>query len=316
MRTLRRCRLALTLCLLAAAAAQRPAAQRYFTLHPVAPGVFAAIGVAGSGAGSNAGFVVGTRAVAVIDTFQDANAARQLLAAIRRQTALPVRYVINTHYHIDHVTGNQVFANAGAVILAQRNVPAWIHSENLKFFAPVPTPAQRAWVQGLRAPDVTYVHGIEIALGGRRLLVRALPGHTGGDSAVLVAGTGVVFTGDLFWCHSLPNLVDASTGPLLDSLAKLLAWPKARRATFVPGHGEVGHAADLAAFRGYVLALRTQVAAARARGLSGDVLAAALRPRFQAQYGGWGFFDHFIRLNLLQTDAELAGRKRIPQPAR
>jgi len=306
--------LTLTVWLLASVAgAQAPAAKQYFTLHPVAPGVFAAIGIAGSGAGSNAGFVIGDRAVAVVDTFQDANAARQLLAAIRHETRLPVRYVINTHYHLDHVTGNQVFADAGAVILAQRNVPAWIHSENLKFF-PHPTAAQRAWVAGLRSPDLTYADGVEIDLGGRRLIVRVFPGHTGGDSAVRVVGAGVVFTGDLFWCHSLPNLIDASTAPLVATLARLQAWTANPRARFVPGHGEVGQAADVAAFRGYVVGLRAQVAAARARGLSGEALATALQPGLQAQYGGWTFFKNFVRRNLLDTDAELAGTKHIPQP--
>lgn len=307
-------RLLSPLALLAAVlSAQAPAAKSYFVLHRLAPGVYAAVDNPGSSAGSNAGFVIGRRAVAVIDTFQSVPAARALLAAIRSRTRLPIRYVINTHYHIDHVTGNQVFADAGAVIFAQRNVRYWIHTLNLKFFSH-PTPAQRAWVAGLRSPDVVYTHGVTLYLGGRQLDVRVLPGHTGGDSAILVPDANVVFTGDLFWGHALPNLIDASTAPLLTTLTQLSRWPPRPHAIFVPGHGVIGNRAALLAFRGYVAALRRLVAQARARGLRRQALVAAVLPELKARYGNWGFFSHFARLNLLETDAELAGRKSIPQP--
>jgi len=104
-----------------------------FNLKQIAPNVWAAIGPGGQ---SNAGFVVGDEGVAVIDTFvtTDADgdlskqlAAGQLLAEIRRRTDLPVRFVINTHYHLDHVAGNNVFLEAGAGIVAQyeRAGPRW-----------------------------------------------------------------------------------------------------------------------------------------------------------------------------------------------
>ncbi len=298
---------------IAALAAQAPAVHPYFTLHRLAPGVYAALDAPGSSAGSNAGFVIGRRAVAVIDTFESVPAARALLAQIRRRTPLPIRYVINTHYHIDHVTGNRVFAAAGAVILAQRNVRFWIHTQNLKFF-PHPTAAQRAWVAGLRAPDVVYRHGVTLYLGGRELDVRVLPGHTGGDSAILVPDANVVFTGDLFWGHGLPNLIDASTAPLLTTLTRLSQWPPRRHAIFVPGHGVIGNRAALLAFRGYIADLRRLVAQARARGLRGQALTASVVPQLKARYGAWSFFAHFARLNVLETGAELAGRKRIPRP--
>src|SRR5580704_10184461 len=87
--------------------AQAPIA--FFTLKPLGHNVFAAIANPGSGAGSNSGFVIGDDGVLVVDTFQNVNAAKALLDEIRKMTPLPVKYVVNTHYHIDHVTGNQVF---------------------------------------------------------------------------------------------------------------------------------------------------------------------------------------------------------------
>jgi len=283
-----------------------------FTLHEVGPGVFAAISVAGSGAGGNSGFVVGDDGVAVIDTFQTADAARELLAAIRERTALPVRFVVDTHYHIDHVAGNGVFRAAGATIVAQRNVRAWERSENLKFWGADPPADKRAWIESLTLPDLVYDDGIDLYLGARRLVVGVAPGHTGGDSIVVVPDAGVVFTGDLFWCHALPNTIDADTAAWGTTLAALVAEHPA--ATFVAGHGAVGKAADVAAFRDYLAALRGEVAAARDRHLAGEALVAAMRGALEPRYGAWSYFDHFVGPNVTQMDAELAGAKRRPPP--
>src|SRR3954465_12973705 len=119
----------------------------FFTLHDLGAGVWAAVAVPGSGAGSNAGFIIGDNGVVVVDTFQSAAAATQLLSAIHERTTLPIRFVVNTHYHLDHVAGNGVFQNAGAQIIAHRNVREWEHSENMKFFSPNPPPDKRAWVE-------------------------------------------------------------------------------------------------------------------------------------------------------------------------
>lgn len=288
-------------------------AKPFFTLHELGPGVWAAVAVPGSHAGSNSGFVVGSESVAVIDTFQTPAAAKALLEAIRKTTPLPVRYVINTHYHLDHVAGNQVFAQAGAVIMAQQNVRAWERSENLKFFGDKITPEQKRMVESLGLPSLSYRDGVTLDLGGRKLQVRVMPGHTGGDSAVIVQDADVVFTGDLFWDHTLPNLIDANTVQQIATNDTFLSdYPKA---TFVPGHGEVGHAADIRAFRGYLVALRQAVADARAAGKSGKALLDAALPGFKQKYGDWDYFDYFAEHNIEQTEAEINGTKKVPVPA-
>ncbi len=285
-----------------------------FTLHEVGTGVWAAVAVPGGPAGSNAGFVIGDDGVAVIDTFQSARAAEQLLNEIRKRTDLPVRFVIDTHYHLDHVSGNGVFQAAGATIVAQRNVRAWERTENLKFFGnPVPAD-KRSWVESLILPNLVYDSDLDLFLGSRRLCVEVLPGHTGGDSVVVVPDADVVFTGDLFWNHALPNTIDADTGAWLISADRLLlAHP---RATFVAGHGGVGHATDLRAFRGYLEDLRLAVAEGRGKGLVGDALVKSVREELSPKYAGWAFFEHFIGPNTGQMFAELEGTKRRPVPPR
>src|SRR5690348_16485877 len=126
-----------------------------FVVKKVGENVYAAIGVDGGKAGSNAGFIVGDKGVLVVDTFTTTEAAQALLAEIRKVTNQPVRFVVNTHYHLDHTGGNAVFADAGATILAQRNLRGWLRTENLKFFGPNPKPEQKAMVEALVLPDET-----------------------------------------------------------------------------------------------------------------------------------------------------------------
>ena len=285
-----------------------------FTLHDLGNGAWAAIDnpdAKAARAGANAGFVVGDDGVAVVDTFEHAPATQELLNQIRAKTKLPIRFVVNTHYHIDHVAGNNIFAAAGATVMAQENVRAWERTENLKFLGAKITPEQKEMVESLGLPSVTYKDGVQIYLGARKLIVRSLPGHTGGDSVVYDPAANVVFCGDLFWDHTLPNLIDASTKPWINSLDTLIAdYPTA---TFVPGHGEVGHVQDVRDFRGYLSDLRDFIAQAQAQGKSGDELMNAVLPQIQQKYGSWNF-PGFAKLDIQFTDQELRGQKRIPQP--
>jgi cyclase len=299
-------------CVTLTTASSAPEAKPYFTLHEVGPGVFAAVGVPGSGAGSNAGFVIGDDGVVVVDAFQASAAAEQLLAAIRKRTALPIRFVVDTHYHLDHVAGNGVLRDAGAAIVAQRNVRAWERTENLKWWAPDVPADKRAWVESLVLPSLVYDDGIDLYLGKRRVEVRVLPGHTGSDSVVVVPDADVVFTGDLFWNATLPNTTDADTAAWVTTDGRLVADHP--MATFVPGHGEIGKAADVTAFRGYLEALRSAVASAKQASLSGDALVSEVRGRLAPRFAPWAFYDHFIEQNITQMEGELAGTKRRPVP--
>lgn len=286
-----------------------------FRLARLAPGVYAATAVAGGGAGANAGFVIGDEAVAVIDTFFTASAAEALLVEIRKLTALPVRYVINTHHHIDHVAGNAVFLRQGAVIIAQRNVRSWVHGENLRLFGERITPEREAQVKALEPPRLGYRGELWLYLGGTQLVVRSLPGHTGGDSVVEVPEASVAFLGDLFWHRSVPNLVDATVADWVGTLESITREPGAGSRHFVAGHGEVGSKADVAEFRSYLLDLREAADRRLKDGLSGTALQSAVLAQLAQRYGDWAYFKSLAPRNVLDMVAELEGRKRTPSPA-
>lgn len=84
-------------------------------------------------------------------------------------------------------------------------------------------------------------------------------------------------------------------------------------ATFVPGHGDVGDARDVRAFREYLATLQTLVSNARAQGQSGEALADAVVPALRDEFGRWDSFEYLARRNVLDMEAELRGTKRIPE---
>jgi glyoxylase-like metal-dependent hydrolase (beta-lactamase superfamily II) len=294
-----------------------------FSLKQIGPNVWAAIDNPGAKepAGVNAGFVIGDDGVLVLDTFASADAARQLLAEIRQRTKLPIRFVINTHYHLDHVAGNGVFAEAGAVVLAQSNVRAWIHSENRRLLSDglksagrgEITPEQTAMIEAFVAPTVVYDESVDLYLGSREIHVRSFPGHTGGDSVVLIPDAKIAFCGDLLFRRTMPNLIDASTRPWIDTLDALAKSEPDY--TFVPGHGDVGNARDVTTLRDYLVTLRKLVSDGTALGKSGDALAEAVLPELTRKYGRWNAFTYFAKASILQTEAELSGKNKLPRAA-
>ncbi|HKD80381.1 MAG TPA: MBL fold metallo-hydrolase [Candidatus Angelobacter sp.] len=307
-----------------------------FVVKKIGEGVYAAIGSDGGKAGSNAGFVVGSNSVLVIDTFEGVEPAQGLLAEIKKVTNLPIRFVVNTHYHLDHTGGNAVFSQAGATIIGQRNLRGWLRTENLKFFGANPKPEQKAIVESLVLPDETYTDAVDIYLGTRQVQVRYMLGHTGGDSVVIVPDADVVFGGDLVWQRHLPNLIDATTSEWVKTLEKLMADHPS--ATFVSGHGDVATAADVRDFHDYLVTLRENITKAQAAGKSDQALVDAVLPQMKEKYGDcpatvtpaagqpapppapptatcWGFYRPFSARNITQTAAELAGTKKVPQPA-
>jgi cyclase len=287
----------------------------HFTLVSLAEGAYAAIAKPGDRASlGNAGFVIGPDGVLVVDAFATPEAARELSAEIRRLTRAPVRWVVNTHYHLDHVGGDSVFAKQGAVILAHENVRAWVRTENLKWRSEI-KPEERAMLAALPLPDVVYRDGLTLWLGGRPVEILTRPGHTGGDSVVFFPAGNVVFAGDLFWKETVPNLVDANTRDWVRTVEGFLADHPASR--YVPGHGDVGAALDVRYFRDYLVGLRTTVERGMADGKSGSALVETALPLLRKRYASWTWFEQSAPKNIELTEQEMNGTKKFaPTPAR
>jgi glyoxylase-like metal-dependent hydrolase (beta-lactamase superfamily II) len=285
-----------------------------FVLKQVGPGVYAAIDGPEHKSGSNAGFVIGDDGVLVVDAFFNEDAARALVGEIRRLTPKPIRYVVNTHYHADHTGGDQVLRDAGAIIIAHRNVRGWVRTENVHLFGDRITPAMKARIEALPLPDLVTDSHLTVWLGSRKVVVQTVLGHTGGDLTVFVPDAAVLFTGDLLWRKVAPNLIDGSVREWAATDADFAHMTGAARITYVPGHGDVADLRDVEEFRAYLLDLQRLVAEARKLGLKDDALAQNVAPKLKARHPDWTISDRAAAAEIRYMDQELAGTKRRPVP--
>ena len=298
-----------------AAAAPVPAQPALpFVLKQVGPGVYAAIDGPEHKAGSNAGVVIGDDGVLVVDAFFNQPAARALVGEIHRLTPKPIRFLVNTHYHVDHTGGDQALRDAGAVIIAHRNVRGWVRVNNVNLLGDRITPAMRAQIEALPLPDLTTDKDLTVWLGSRKVVVRTVLGHTGGDLTVFVPDAKVLFTGDMLWRKIPPNLIDGSVRQWLATDADFERMADAAHVTFVPGHGDVATLGDVNDFRAYLIDLRRLVAEGRRAGLKGDALAQSIAPKLRALHADWTISDRALAFEVRYMDAELAGTKKRPVP--
>jgi glyoxylase-like metal-dependent hydrolase (beta-lactamase superfamily II) len=307
---------AATLVAIAGAASAQSPAPLPFVLKQLGPGVYAAIDGPEHKAGSNAGFVIGDDGVLVVDAFFTAEAAKALVGEIRRLTPKPIRYVVNTHYHADHTGGDQALRDAGAIIIAHKNERGWVRTNNVALFGDRITPELTARIEALPLPDLTTDKDLTVWLGARKIVVRTVLGHTGGDLTIFVPDANVLFTGDMLWRKIPPNLIDGSVKEWAATDADFAAMPDAARTTYVPGHGDVADVKDVEDFRAYLLDLRRLVSEGRKAGLNGDALAQAVAPKLKALHPDWTISDRAAAFEVRYMDEELAGTKTRPVPAR
>lgn len=309
----------LTLAMLASspASAQVPSPSALpFVLKQIGSGVYAAIDGPDHKSGSNAGFVIGDDGVLVVDAFFTPDAARSLVAEIRRLTPKPIRYVVNTHYHADHTGGDQVLRDAGAIIIAHRNERGWVRTNNFNLFGDRITPELKARIEALPLPDVVTDKDLIVWLGSRRVVVKTVLGHTGGDLTIFVPDAKVLFCGDMLWRKVAPNLIDGSVKEWAATDADFAGMPDAPQIRFVPGHGDVADLSDVIDFRAYLLDLKPLVSEGRRAGLKDDALAQSVGSKLKALHPGWTISDRAAAAEVRYMDQELAGTKRrpIPQP--
>ena len=214
-------------------------------LQAVAPGDYAHFGQvalttpANRGDIANLGVIVGDTAVAVVDTSGSVEVGRALLAAIRQITDKPIRYVINTHEHPDHVFGNAAFSDVGATFVGHHNLPQELQSRGefyLHSFREQLGPAAVGEVR-IIPPTLLVQDEMRLDLGGRTLLLTAWSpaAHTNCDLTILDEKTGTLYAGDLSFLQFVP-VVDGSVVGWLDVLQRLAKLPAQR---VVPGHGRL-----------------------------------------------------------------------------
>lgn len=297
-------------------------------LKAIAGGVYAWIGAGGD---SNAGAVITPHGLIVIDAQQNRALGEKLRAALQKSIAAPIRAVVNTHYHLDHVAGNTAFG--GVPIVAHEKTLQALERElgplpaegatvsdaltkiRLFFganFAELVPEAERTWfferVGGsttmvIRPPTETFADRLEFRLPNDALLMEYWgPAHSDGDLVISLVKSGVVFLGDLFFHGRFPWFGDCDLDGWIAALDRVLAMDVK---TIIPGHGPPASLREVAQFRDLLAAVRNAVACALKAGRSEDD---AVREIVLTDYAGMPRYREWMPFNIRSAYRYLRGR--------
>jgi cyclase len=229
------------------------------------------------GQGGNITVAVGTDGIIMVDG-QFAPLSAKIKAAIAAISPLPIKYLINTHFHGDHTGGNENFAKDGAIIVAQENIRIRLAAGSTNGITGIKTAGQPA----LALPKETYVDGTKtVQVGGRTAVLTHTPhAHTDGDTWVYFADANVVSTGDTSNNTKKYQTVDfANGGDIRGMIAANEAFLKVGNddTKYVVGHGPLAKKSDVQEFHDMLVIARDRIEKLVGEGKSeADVV--AMRP--------------------------------------
>jgi cyclase len=221
------------------------------------------------GAGGNVTVAVGTDGVIMVDA-QFEPMHDKLKAAIAKITNLPVKYLINTHYHGDHTGGNEAFGKEGVTIVA---------NEKLKDRLANPPPGNNGQrppaTPAAGLPKQTYTDRTTVSVGGRTAQIVHIEAHTDTDSVVYFPDANVLAVGDTGGPNRYPNIaLGGSINGMIAGTQTYLNMINAQTKV-VPGHAPVSTKADFQAYHDMLVTIRDRVAKLKADGRTADQAVAA-----------------------------------------
>jgi glyoxylase-like metal-dependent hydrolase (beta-lactamase superfamily II) len=227
---------------------------------------------------ANAGIVVGRDGILVVDTLISAKEARRFISDIRKVSEKPIKYVVDTHYHLDHAFGNCEFATLGATIISQANDRKNLANKgeaslkNAKNYGL--TDADMAGTV-ITLPTITFTDRMTIDLGGETVeLIYVAPSHTEGSALVYLPERKILFTGDVLFTDFHPFMGDGDVAGWAKTLDFILALDVT---TIIPGHGPISGKKDIKEMKEYILTFDKKARELSAKSKDADYIAAELK---------------------------------------
>jgi cyclase len=211
------------------------------------------------GRGGNITVAVGSDGIIMVDG-QFAPLSEKIKAAVKATSPLPIKYLVNTHFHGDHTGGNENFAKDGATVVAHDNLRVRLAAGTIVGLTGVKNPPRPAEA----LPKQTYFGGsFTLEVGGRMAkLTHVANAHTDGDTWVYFADANVLATGDTFNnLKRYQNIDFANGGDVRGMIRALDTYLKVANDStkIVPGHGPLASRADLVTFREMLVTSRDRV---------------------------------------------------------
>jgi glyoxylase-like metal-dependent hydrolase (beta-lactamase superfamily II) len=260
------------------------------------------------GKGGNVGLFLGDEDAVLVDTQLEAGVPG-LLEAVRSVTQKPIRFLVNTHHHPDHVGGNPAVARSVQAIVAHANVRKRVEAAQEKL-----APAQRGGLPtlGVGEDDAAKPARLDVRLPGLELhLVHRSAAHTDGDLLVGMPSELVLHMGDVMFLGMLPFVDVKDGGGSFDGLVETVTWLASwvpDGAKIIPGHGPICGKKELLRYRDFLTAVRAHARASPAR--SSAELAASFD---QAAWPEWKPNPSFVTWETLFDAVTGRGPGRVPR---
>jgi glyoxylase-like metal-dependent hydrolase (beta-lactamase superfamily II) len=204
-------------------------------MREIASGVYAYIQAKGTWFLSNAGLIVGREEAIVVDSLANSIMTNSFLDEVKKVSAVPIHYLINTHHH-EHVFTNHLFPGAKAICQAQCRESTIAQGAFMEFY---PSVFPDIDLTGAKTTpqDITYEKQFTLYLDDREIrLIHDKPAHTRGDTFAYLPKEGVIFAGDLLFFYSTPLALEGYIAGWIETLDLMI---NLGAKTYVPGHGPV-----------------------------------------------------------------------------
>jgi cyclase len=277
----------------------------------IAPNLYLLSGSAGAdpghedAAGGRIAVLAGPDGIFMVDS-QYAEVTGKVVAAIRKISPQPIRFLVNTHVHPDHTAGNANFVKMGALLFAREELREELSRPPGRGNAAPADPA--------RLPMVTYGLGdpVKLRLNGEVIdLIPVRAAHTGGDSMIRFEQADAIMIGDFYRNYGYPFIDTNNGGTLRGALEALdltmkIAGPDTR---LIPGHGTIIHRTDIVPYRDMILDVQAKVRQLIAQGKTEqEVLAAKVTASYDTKVpggllpaGAGSSADRFVRMVYAQV---------------